>query len=234
MVPFLLSLMLMFFQQLSGINALLTNASQQLVKAAVSNASIVASFTVGGTQVMFTVVGILLVERLGRKVLLVAGSVGMAVSCFLLAINLYLVQSATSNSTAKYTPLAMISIVVYNAAFSVGWGPLPWVMMSELVPTSVRGISSSIATAVNWSLNTFVTFTFTYYEDTVHPYGAWFTFAGIILISIPTVIVLLPETKGRTMQEIESIFESPTYGKCPCNKRRAENDILLPVSVQDD
>lgn len=234
MIPFLLSLMLMFFQQFSGVNALMNNAVEQLKRASVTNSSLVASLTIGGTQVVFTVVGILLVEWLGRQVLLVTSSVGIAASCILLAVNFCLVDTNASSASIDIS-LAVISFVVFFAAFSVGWGPLPWVMMSELVPTSVRGVSTSAATAVNWFLNAFVTFIFKYYEDGVKPYGALFTFGGIMILSIPVVVFIVPETKGRTTEEIQQTFEFSSYREYLCSKRRsAENDLLLPAGVSKD
>ena len=109
-------------------------------------------------------------ERLGRKILLVASSVGLMASCIGLAVGLYLVglQAGNDDYAKKYSPLAITSFVVFNAAFSVGWGPLPWVMMSELVPTSVRGISTGFATAFNWGSVALITFAVNYYEG-VHP-----------------------------------------------------------------
>lgn len=202
-------------------------ASQELQKAKVANYHIVSSFTVGGTEVVFTIVGILLVERLGRKVLLITSSVGMMVSCVMLGVDLYLVTlpASDSNGEAKrYSPLAITSFVIYNAAFSVGWGPLPWVMMSELVPTSVRGVSTGIATALNWGSVALITFTVTYYENAVTPYGMWFSFGGISLISIFFVVFLVPETKGRSMDEIQQVFETFSYRRYLCpSKRESES-----------
>ena len=224
MVPFLLSLMVMFFQQFGGINALVFYASQQLQNAQVPDYSIVSSFTVGGTQVLFTVVGVLLVERLGRKILLITSSVGMMVSCITLAVDLYLVRPpATTIEAKKYSPLAIASFVVYNAAFSVGWGPLPWVMMSELVPTSVRGLSTGVATAFNWGSVALITFALPYFADAVKPYGEWYTFGGIMFVSIFAVAFLLPETKGRSMDEIQQTFEAFSYPRYLFPKRRGES-----------
>ena len=213
MAPFLLSMMLMFFMQFGGINALAYYASQQLEQAGVPEYRIVSSLTVGGTLVLFAILSVLIVERVGRKVLLVASSVGMMASCVMLAVDFYLVSSSSTSSSdsQRYSPLAIVSSVVYNASFSIGWGPLPWVMMSELVPTSVRGISTGVSTALNWGFVAVVTFGVTYYEVVVHPYGAWFTFGGVMLASIFCVVFLLPETRGRTMEEIQLTFESFSY-----------------------
>ena len=225
MVPFLLSLGVMFFQQFSGVNALVFYANQELKKAGVPDYNIVSAMTVGGTQVLFTIIGILLVERLGRKILLVASSVGLMASCIGLAVDLYLVglQAGNDDYAKKYSPLAITSFVVFNAAFSVGWGPLPWVMMSELVPTSVRGISTGVATAFNWGSVALITFGVNYYEGVVHPYGLWFTFGGIMFVSIFFVVFLTPETKGRSMDEIQQTFESFSYQRYLCPKKRRSN-----------
>ena len=231
MVPFLLSLMLMFFMQFGGINALAYYASQQLQQAKVPDYRVVSSLTVGGTLVLFAVVSVLVVERVGRKVLLIASSVGMMVSCVMLAVDFYLVRSSDTDDdgSQRYSPLAIVSSVVYNAAFSMGWGPLPWVMMSELVPTSVRGISTGFATALNWAFVAIVTFGVTYYEVVVHPYGAWFTFGGIMLVSVFCVGFLVPETRGRTMEEIQLTFEAFSYRRYlfPGKATASEREPLL-------
>ena len=238
MVPFLLSLGAMFFQQFSGVNVLVFYASQQLKKAVVPHYAIVSAMTVGGTQVLFTIIGILLVERLGRKILLVASSAGMMASCIGLGVDLNLVGLHAGNDdyAKEYSPLAITSFVVFNAAFSVGWGPLPWVMMSELVPTSVRGISTGVATAFNWGSAALITFAVNYYEDVVHPYGLWYTFGGIMFVSIFFVVFLIPETKGRSMDEIQQTFESFSYQRYLCPKKRWSNsgsssDLLFVSKV---
>ncbi|KAL5493133.1 hypothetical protein EMCRGX_G014264 [Ephydatia muelleri] len=232
MIPFLLSLGVMFFQQFGGINALTYYASQELQKARVADYRTVSSLSVGGTEVVFTVVGVLLVERLGRKVLLIASSVGMMVSSVMLAVDLYLVRSPDSDTNGdakRYSALAVTAFVVYNAAFSVGWGPLPWVMMSELVPTSVRGVSTGVATAFNWGSVAVITFAVTYYQQAVMPYGMWFTFGGICFISIFFVAFLIPETKGRSMEEIQQMFETFRYRRYLFPWRRLSEDEPLLV-----
>ena len=222
MVPFLLSLVLMLFQQFGGVNALLFNATQQLQQAGLSNASLVAGLTVGGAQVLFTVLGVLLVEALGRKVLLTASSLVMVVSSLMLATDFYIVSNhASVNSTitapaenseaGKYVGLAIAGVALHNAGFSLGWGPLPWVMMSELVPTNMRGMSSGVATAVNWGSSAFVSFAVNYYQKLVTPYGVWFTFGSFMLVGIFFAVFLVPETRGRSEEEIQLAFKFSSY-----------------------
>ena len=107
--------------------------------------------------------------------------------------------------------LAVGCLAIFIIGFSIGWGPIPWVMMGELAPLQVRGILSGIATAVNWSFATVITSAFSKYEEAVQPYGAWWSFCLISVLSVVFVIVFLPETKGKDLEEIEAYFKK-RYG----------------------
>ena len=206
--PLLLALGLAFFQQLSGINAAIFYAATIFQDARVSSPTLVASFAVGGVQVVFTLASVLLVDLTGRKVLLVVGAGVLSVSGGMVGLEFILgIKHCIPDSSCRFSPMAIVGLMVYIMAFSIAWGAIPWLMMSELIPQRVRGISSGIVTAFNWSLAAVVTGAFKSYSEAVTPYGAWWTFAVIIALSIPFVVVLLPETKGRSLEEIEELFE---------------------------
>lgn len=205
--PVLLALGLAFFQQLSGINAAIFYVAPIFAEAQVSNPTLVASFAVGAVQVVFTLASVLLVDLTGRKVLLVIGSVVLCLSGVMIGTEFILGHLYCPTSACRFSPMAIVGLIVYIMAFSIAWGAIPWLMMSELIPQRVRGISSGIVTAFNWSLAAIVTGAFKPYSEAVRPWFAWWTFALFMALSVPFVLVLLPETKGHSLEEIEEQFE---------------------------
>lgn len=229
-LPFIIVLFLMFFQQFSGINAAIFYTSTILSKTGFegNNIEIVSALAVGVTQVLATLVSVFLVDRLGRRFLLLISSIGMATSALLLAVFFYifdhfchgsiekdtlateLATTASSHictSSAHLNVMAIVAIVVFIASFSLGWGPIPWTAMSELLPNSVRGMAAGISTFVNWSFATIITLTFSSYSNLVGPKWAWATFAIFLVLGFIFVFFLVPETKGCSLEEIQENFE---------------------------
>ena len=221
--PFILVLVLMFFQQFSGINAAIFYTSNIFSDAGFSSdkVDLVSAMSVGVTQIISTFLSVLLVDRLGRRVLLLFSSIGMCGSSVVLAVFFYLHDSnphcntsvaatataAPSHYCSNIGSMAVASVVVFIASFSFGWGPITWTSMSELLPNRVRGLAASISTMVNWSFATIVTLFFTKYADLVTEKFAWGTFAIIMFLSCIFVVLFLPETKGRSLEEIQEDFE---------------------------
>ena len=233
--PLILSVILMIFQQFTGINVVLFYAETILLDAQVANANQVAGYAVGITQVLTVFVSVLLVDYLGRKVLLVTSSVLICISTGSLGLYYFLTDFVCSrlNTTqpdltisnssdlplfcdpvsSKFFVLAIVSILLIIIAFSIGWSTIPWVMASELSPLRVRGILSSIAIFANWSAAAFVTFIFPMYQNTVKHYGSWWTLTIITLLSVPYVVFFVPETRGKSLERIEKNFQSKTAVK---------------------
>ena len=226
--PLVLSVILMIFQQFTGSNVVLFYAGTILLDAEVVNANQVAGYAVGITQVLAVFVAVLLVDYLGRKVLLVTSSVLICISTGMLGLYYFLTDYVCStyhsyNATepavnnlplfcdpvsSRFFALAIISILLFIIAFSIGWSTIPWVMMSELSPLRVRGIVSSIAILANWSSAAFVTFIFPVYQSAVQHYGSWWTLTFITSLSIPFVVIFIPETRGKSLERIEESFKS--------------------------
>ncbi len=212
--PFGLVLMLMFFQQFSGINAAVFYSSSIFTEAGFpdNQVEIISAVAVGITQIVATSISVLLVDRLGRRVLLLLSSAGMFSSSLILAIFFYLrEQNCEGGDSSVYCKhigyVAIAGVVVFIASFSIGWGPIPWTSMSELLPNRVRGIAASISTVVNWGFATIITLGFSSYVKGVTPKFAWGTFAVVMFVSIVCVALFLPETKGRSLEEIQEDFE---------------------------
>lgn len=233
--PFCLVVMLMFFQQFSGINAAMFYSSN-IFKAAGFKGNmveIISALAVGVTQIFATLLSVLLVDKLGRRVLLLASSVGMGVSSLALAVLFHFLDEKNckvNSDGAGCKPIGDATIgcvIIFIASFSIGWGPIPWTSMSELLPNRVRGLAASIATVINWSCATIVTLGFSYYARYVSDAVAWGSFAGVMVMSIFCVFLFLPETKGRSLEEIQEDFE---HGRILAVRFTGRTSRLSPAS----
>ena len=233
LIPLIFSIILMFFQQFCGINVIIFYAGNVLETAhmGVKTANISADFGVGVIQVIFTLISVLLVDLLGRRVLLTLGGALLSLSTAALGIFFFLEQKYPNNATIasdSFQFIAVACLAVFIIGFSLGWGPIPWLMMGELAPLQIRGIVSGIATALNWSFSAIITVSFNKYSSVVHPYGAWWTFSVISALSIVFVLVFLPETRGKDLEDIQEYFEKKYGGRAiVINKEDKGN-------VQDD
>lgn len=222
-VPFIISLMLMFFQQFSGINAAVFYAAQIMSNMGFDSnqANLITLGAVGATQVVATFIAVILVDFIGRRILLVTSGAGMAIGSFMF-FAFFLLQDKGADMN-KFGPVGIVGMVVYIASFSLAWGALPWSMMSELLPNRVRTLAGSIATLVNWTFASIITLAFTKFADAVTPKFAWLSFAVVIILSIVFVVLFVPETKGRSLEEIQAHFENGRILAVSCRRRSEYN-----------
>ena len=188
-------IMLSVFQQIVGINAVLYFAPRIFESMGVGNPMI---FTVlmGVVNISFTLLAIFTVERLGRKPLLIWGSLLMAVGAFGVTI---------INTIAMPAWVAVASILIYSAAFMFSWGPICWVYMSELFPNTIRSQATAIAVAFQWISNFAVSSTFV----PLYNYNHAMVYAGyglICLLAALFVWKLVPETKGKTLEQMTALW----------------------------
>ena len=217
--PFILVLMLMFFQQFSGINAVVFYAASIFKEAGVGNPSLLSALSIGGGQIAATFIAVILVDKLGRKVLLVVSSTTVCLSSGVLGIEFLITDTVCGGVTGNGTTsnhalcqhnigwLAILATIGVIVGFSLAWGPIPWVLMSELLPLRVRSLAGSIATFSNWSFATLITLAFESYAHAVSPKIAWWSFSVIMLVSIFCVIFFIPETTGCSLEQIELYFQ---------------------------
>lgn len=211
----LVVLTVMFLQQMSGLNANSAYATVIFRDAGVSNPSVAASYAVGGVGILFTFLSIFVIDWFGRKVLLVASGIGMVLGTIMLGVYFYISRPAACfNETSVYVgsddiicnhqlaPLAIVSLVFFNASFSIGWGPVPWVLAGELLPLSVRGLGFSMATFVNWGSAAIVTGFYFKYSAIVNSWFAWWTFSIFNFCGIFFVIFFVKETKKKVLEDI--------------------------------
>ena len=198
-------IMLSVFQQIVGINAVLYFAPRIFESLGMGN-PMMQTVIMGIVNITFTLVAIFTVERLGRKPLLIFGSLGMALGAAGVAV--------TSVVTSIPPVVAVISIMVYSASFMFSWGPICWVLISEIFPNTIRGAAVAIAVAFQWIFNFVVSSTFLPLYNmslgSMENFGHAFTYGlyGVICI-VAAVFVwkLVPETKGKTLEDMSRLWK---------------------------
>ena len=190
-------IMLSVFQQAVGINAVLYFAPRIFASVGLSNPMI---FTVlmGVVNISFTLLAIFTVERLGRKPLLISGSLLMALGALLFAV---------TNMVEMPSWVSVVSILIYSAAFMFSWGPICWVYMSELFPNTIRSQATAIAVAFQWIFNFIVSSTFVPMYNFSHSM-VYIIYGVICLIAALFVYKLVPETKGKTLEQMTALWRN--------------------------
>lgn len=193
-----IGILLSVFQQFVGINVVLYYAPS-IFKSLVGgnrDASMLQTVIMGFVNIVFTVVAILTVDKFGRKPLLLIGSVGMAIG--MLAIG-YL---SLNNNIGVYI---LIFMIIYTASFMMSWGPICWVLIAEIFPNKIRGKAIAIAVAAQWIANFLVSSTFPALKSFSEG-GTYILYGVMSVLSFVFVWILVPETKGKTLEEIEKIW----------------------------
>ncbi len=198
--------MLSVFQQVIGINAVLYFAPRIFESMGVSN-NMLFTVIMGIINISFTLLAVFTVEKLGRKPLLISGSIGMAIGALGVAL---------SNIVTLPAWIPVISIMVYSACFMFSWGPICWVYISEIFPNTIRSQATAWAVAFQWIFNFIVSSTFVpMYNMQLGAmgdrFGHFFAYAlyGVIcLIAAVFVWRLVPETKGKTLEAMTALWRS--------------------------
>lgn len=203
--------MLSVFQQAVGINAVLYYAPRIFESMNMGN-PMVQTVIMGIVNISFTLVAVFTVEKLGRKPLLIWGSIGMAVGALGVAL---------SNVVACPPLMPVISIMVYSASFMFSWGPICWVLIAEIFPNTIRSQAVAIAVAFQWIFNFIVSSTFVpMYNmslgDMGDKFGHFFAYAlyGVIcVLAALFVFKLVPETKGKTLEDMTELWRNRSKKK---------------------
>jgi len=199
-----IGILLSVFQQFVGVNVVLYYAGNIFRNMGNSNdSSMIQTIIVGIVNLVFTVLAIFTVDRFGRKPLMIIGGVGMAISMMGLGFSFYF---------GKLGIGALIFMLTYIASFAMSWGPVTWVLLSEIFPNSVRS-AMSIAVAAQWLANLVVSWTFPMLNDNIaltakfnHGFAYWI-YAIMGILSALFMWKMVPETKGKTLEEIEKIWK---------------------------
>lgn len=199
-------LMLSLFQQFVGINVVLYYATDIFKGMGLStNAALFQTIIVGAVNLTFTVIAITTVDRFGRRPLQIVGALVMAVSMIWLGSELWLGGKGMA---------ALIAMLVYTAGFAVSWGPVTWVLLSEIFPNQIRGKAMAIAVAAQWVANYVVSWSFPILNNNpwlvkhFHHGFAYWIYGVMSILAALFVWRTVPETKGRTLEQMEALWES--------------------------
>jgi SP family galactose:H+ symporter-like MFS transporter len=196
---------LAIFQQITGINTVIYYAPKILQTAGFNSASgaILATAGVGIVNVGMTVIAMFLVDRAGRRPLLLVGIAGMIVTLGVLGLSFRI-----SNPSGQLAWIAVICLMGYVASFAISLGPIFWLLIAEIYPLKIRGLAEGMAATFNWGSNLVVSLTFL---TLVEKLGASSTFLLYALASVASWLFayyLVPETKGHTLEEIEAFWRA--------------------------
>lgn len=264
--PFIIATMLMFFQQFSGINAVLFYSTDIFKSAGSSMNPMVSAVIIAVVLAVSVVVAAFMIDKFGRKILLLVSGVGMCVSLVALGYFYYdkeVIHKSSEDNSATTTTVAstmtsiastiasttvsgigstltdvttsapteaapeasslgwlpITSLVIYVVMFSIGIGPIPWMMAAEMTPSFALGWISSMATFVNWLGAFVVTKEFEDIKKGLESYGVFWMFAGICAANVLFTFFFIPESKGKTIEEMQRIFLGSNYVEPTTNER---------------
>ncbi len=196
-----MAFLIAFFNQVSGINFILYYAPEILEKAGLAaKESLFNSIAIGGTNLIFTFVGLYLIDRLGRKTLLLIGSFGYIISLSLVSYAFY----------AHTGPIFLMTfLLMFIAAHAVGQGAVIWVFISEIFPNKIRSAGQSFGASIHWVFAALITLVTPYFLDKdngifkENPWPIFAFFAGMMVLQLIWVITSMPETKNISLEELE-------------------------------
>ena len=214
--PLMVGIGLAVFQQITGINAIIYYSDKIFAAAGFATPADQASATtwaIGGVNVLATFIAVAYVDRFGRRPLLLCGLVGMAASLTTVGVaflSLDDVQNAAGSGAAKTTTTAgvitLVALVVFIASFAFSLGPVVWTVINEIFPSRVRGRAVAAATAVNWFSAWLVSEFFLSLIDAIGTSGTFWLFAMFSVIAFVWVWRKVPETKGRSLEQIQDLW----------------------------
>ncbi|CAH2096829.1 unnamed protein product [Euphydryas editha] len=199
---FYISCTLVFFQQFSGINAVLFYMTDIFKASGTSLNPDIATIIIGAVQVVSSFITPLVVDRLGRRILMLISSCGTAIGAGLLGM-FFLLDHNDSPVVESISFLPVLSLVLFIVTYCWGLGPLPWAIISELFPIEVKAVASPIATALCWILSFLVTYFFPSISNSIGMHVGFFIFGVCCVGSFFFSLLVLPETKGKSFQEIQ-------------------------------
>ena len=194
----IIGILLSVFQQFVGINVALYYAPRIFESmGAAKDASMMQTIIMGFVNVVFTAVAIVTVDKWGRKPLLMTGSIGMAVGMF--AISALAFNNIIGIST-------LVFIIIYTASFMMSWGPICWVLISEIFPNKIRGKAVAIAVAFQWFANYLISSTYPAMME-LSPAMTYGFYGVMSVLSAVFVWKMVPETKGKSLEEMEKLWK---------------------------
>jgi len=204
----IIGVVLAVLQQVTGINTVLYYAPTIVEDAGLSSAgaSLLATIGVGVANLLATIVALTLIDRLGRRPLLLTSLAGMALSLGMLGVVLGHPGLIGAGGGA-----AVVAMMLYVMAFAIGLGPVFWLLIAEIYPLKVRGTAMSIATLANWGANLIVALTFLTLIDLLGRPETFWLYGALSVCAVVFVYLRVPETKGRSLEEIEAAWRTGTH-----------------------
>jgi sugar porter (SP) family MFS transporter len=188
------------FQQIVGINTVIYYAPTILKFAGQQDTgALTQSVFIGCTNVFFTIVAILLLDKLGRRFFLIAGTATLTVA--LVGLGIFFSSPGIQSSVGW---LALACLLVYIMGFAIGLGPVFWLMISEIFPLQMRGPAMAVCTMFNWGLNFAISYTFLTLTDVITKQGTFWLYAFFGVCALVFFVTLVPETKDRSLEEIQA------------------------------
>ncbi|KYQ56668.1 Facilitated trehalose transporter Tret1 [Trachymyrmex zeteki] len=205
---------LMFFQQLCGIDAVLFYTVNIFQAANSTIDPFLATIIIGFTEVVMTIFVAIVIDRFGRKPLLIISGIMMTICLSVLGYYFKLKDGGNDMSTFGWLPLA--NLALFNIVFSIGYGSVPFTVISEIFPPETKGVASSMSIVVHWSLVFAVTKLFPTMEYRMGQAMTFWTFSCFTAASVIFSYFVVPETKGKTLQEIQSKLKRRQKSKTEC------------------
>ncbi|XP_010905472.3 polyol transporter 5 [Elaeis guineensis] len=216
---------LQFFQQASGIDSVVLYSPRVFEKAGLKrdSNSLGATVAVGFMKTASILVATFLVDRVGRRPLLLCSAGGMVISLVILASNLCIIQHHPHEKLTWAAAISISTVLTFVGSFSIGLGPIAWVYTSEIFPLRLRAQGVSLGTATNRVMSGVITMTFISLYKAITIAGSFFLYAGIAAVGWLFFYFFLPETRGRSLEEMEVIFgKKPEGGE---EKKKGESEV---------
>jgi MFS family permease len=188
------------FQQIVGINTVIYYAPTILKMAGQQNTgALTQSLYIGVTNVVFTIVAILLLDRLGRRFFLLTGTTCLTIA--LVGLGVFFASPSLQHSVGW---LALACLLFYIFGFAIGLGPVFWLMISEIFPLQMRGPAMAVCTMFNWGFNFLISYTFLSLTDVITKQGTFWLYAFFGVCAVIFFATVVPETKGRSLEQIQA------------------------------
>jgi sugar porter (SP) family MFS transporter len=191
---------LAIFQQIVGINTVIYYAPTILKFAGQQDTgALTQSVFIGCTNVFFTIVAILLLDRLGRRFFLITGTSTLTVA--LIGLGIFFASSSLQHNAGWFS---LACLLVYIAGFAIGLGPVFWLMIAEIFPLQMRGPAMAVCTMFNWGFNFLISYTFLTLTTAITKQGTFWLYAFFGICAVIFFVTVVPETKDRSLEEIQS------------------------------
>jgi len=188
------------FQQIVGINTVIYYAPTILKFAGQQNTgALTQSVYIGCTNVFFTIVAILLLDKLGRRFFLIAGTTTLTAA--LVGLGIFFQSSSLQHGAGWFS---LVCLLVYIMGFAVGLGPVFWLMISEIFPLQMRGPAMAVCTMFNWGFNFLISYTFLSLTGAITKQGTFWLYAGFGVCAVVFFLTVVPETKDRSLEQIQA------------------------------